>query len=647
VKLKTYSDFLLESVLYTSDEFKKVLSSMNDETARHLLSLIDKDIKTNYNILKTTDANDTISFIPDNQAITKLKSINLPALFLSKANTTSIGRICRSILNDNGISKTDKEMEIFVNGFKAAYDKINTKEDSIRIVSGEDIRYWYFEERYCDATRRSRGSLGKSCMRYDEAQDYLNIYVKNPDVCKLVIQVDEGNKLLSRALLWETTNNSLYLDRVYYTNDSDNQLLASWTKEKFKDRNVIFIGTREKLEVKLGPILDYVQYPYMDSFVYFYAGEQKLYNYDPDKVERKKLFYLQETDGSADRQDNRFCEYIEETWPEDDCVWCEKIHSYLPKHMAVWSEYCNSFLYRENAVQSTIINDYLDSQDSIYVYMDSNGRTGVWYPDDSKYRGEYEQDEMSGEFYIKDLLIQHNGSYYLRDKSVFVYSILEESEAEYEKIYHSKSFISSELDNKVFGFKLSEDFDVESKYNFYRNVYKNVKYKEFMEKLNSLEGIDKKYIDLKITELNDADAVLRRGTDFYKINNILYEEFDTDPIQIMKEYRRNIESGFDESFDFLKNRIGWPDVIKYRDEIKYFSLNPIINDRYLSNFSRNEFPIVKEKLLEKNSGMSLEEQHQIAHSIVGTCERIVSRILSTEYGYIIYYYLTHTNQFKQ
>ena len=168
-----------------------------------------------------------------------------------------------------------------------------------------------------------------------------------------------------------------------------------------------------------------------------------------------------------------------------------------------------------------------------------------------------------------------------------------------------------------------------------------------MEKLNSLEGVDKKYIDLKITELNNADATLRRGTDFYKINNILYEEFDTDPIQIMKEYRRNIESGFDESFDFLKNRIGWPDVIKYRDEVKYFSLNPLINDKYLSNFSRNEFPIVKEKILEKNSDMIPEEQHQIAHSIVGTCERIVSRILNTEYGYIISYYLRHINQFKQ
>lgn len=645
MKLKTYNDFLLESILHTSDEFKTVLSSMNDQTARYLLSLIDKDIKTNYNILKTTDANDTISFIPDNQATTKLKSINLSDLFLSKSNKTSIGRICRSILSDNGINRTDKEMENFVNGFKAAYDKINTKSDSIRIVSGEDIRYWYFEERYCSSTLRGRGSLGKSCMRHDEAQNYLNIYVKNPDVCKLVIQVDEENKLVSRALLWETTDNSLYLDRVYYTNDSDDRLLTSWVEEKFKDRNVFVFGSTKKFEVKLEQITNYVQYPYMDSFVYFYAAEQKLYNYDPDKVERKKLFYLQETDGSAERQDNRYCAFIEESWPEDDCVWCEKIDSYLPTHMAVWSEYCNSYLYKDHAVRSTIINDYLDSRDSIYVYVDINARNGIWYPDDKKYQEEYKQDEFTGDYYMKDLLIQHNGAYYLKDKVVFVYSIIEESEADYEKIYHSRYFVSSELDAKVFGFKLSEDSDIESKTSYYQNVYKNVKYKEFMEKLNSIEGVDRKYIDLKITELNDAHATLKRINDFYRVNNILYEKFDSDPIKIMKEYRSSVESEFDNEFDFLKNRIGWPDVIKYRDVIKYFTLNPIVNEKYLSNVY--DFSIIKEKLLEKNSGMNTNELNQVPHLVVNICERIIQRILNTSYGSAIYYYLTRLNQFKQ
>ena len=617
---------------------------MSDPTAKDLLSLIDKDIKTNYNILKTTNANDTISFIPDSQATTKLKSVSLSDLFSSKANTTSIGRICRSILNDNKISKTDKEMENFVNGFKAAYDKINTKEDSIRIVSGEDIRYWYLEERYCNITRKNKGSLGKSCMRYDEAQNYLDIYVKNPDVCKLVIQVDEENKLVSRALLWKTTDNSLYLDRVYYTNDSDSQLLSSWIKDKFKDKNVVTFADRGKFEVNLVPISDYGQYPYMDSFVYFYEVEHKLYNYEPHKVERNKLFYLQETDGSADRQDRRFCQYIDEEWPENDCVWCESINSYLPNHLAVWSNYCNSYLYKDDSVYSTIINDYLNSRDSIYVYTDNNGRSGLWYPDDGKYQDQYGQDAISGDFYIKDLMIQHKDAYYLKDKIIFVFSILDESKSDYEKIYHSKHFISSELDAKVFGFKLSDDSNVESKSNYYRNVYKNVRYREFIEKLNSLEGVDKKYIDLKIAELNDADNILRRAIDFYKINNILYEKFNSDHMKIMEEYRKIVESKFDDVFEFLKNRIGWPDVIKYKDVVKYFSLNPIINEKYISNINRSQLGIIKYKIPEKDSDMDID---QIAFSIVGTCERVILRILNTERGNIIYYYLTHLTQFKQ
>lgn len=649
MKLKTYSDFLLESILHTSDEFKTVLSSMSDPTAKDLLSLIDKDIKTNYNILKTTDKNDTVSFIPDNQATTKLKSINLPALFLSKANTTSIGRICRSILNDNGISKTDKEMENFVNGFKAAYDKINTQEDSIRIVSGEDIRYWYFDERYCIDTRRGKGSLGKSCMRYEEAQGYLNIYVKNPDVCKLVIQVDEKNKLLSRALLWETTDNSIYLDRVYYTNDSDTGLLQSWVKEKFKDKNVVFFTSRGRFEIKLGPTSDYGEYPYMDSFVYFHAGEQKLYNYEPNNVDRKKLFYLQETDGSADRQDQRYCEYIDESWPEDECVWSEKLRSYLPEHMTVWSDYYDSHLYADNAVKSKAINDYLDSRDAIEVFMDDNGKNRDWYPDDSKYREVYEADELTGNYYLKELLFEHNGLYYLKSKAVFVYTILEESEEDYKKIYKSSYFASPEIDSKVFGFKLSEHFDVESKRNYYQNVYRNVRYKEFMEKLNSIEGVDKKYIDLKITELNEANDLLRLN-DFYRTNNELYEKFNGDHDKIMEEYRKLIESEFDQVFELLKNRIGWPEVVNYKDEVKYFSLNPIINGKYLSNIYRgDDLNTIIGKVVENHKDIDPEKAKQIAYSIAGTCERLIQRIINSNMkeAYIFYYYLSNYSQFKQ
>ena len=40
-------------------------------------------------------------------------------------------------------------------------------------------------------------------MRYEETQSFLNIYTENPDVCQLVILVDDKNRLLGRALLWK------------------------------------------------------------------------------------------------------------------------------------------------------------------------------------------------------------------------------------------------------------------------------------------------------------------------------------------------------------------------------------------------------------------------------------------------------------
>lgn len=72
-RLKGYLDFIFESVLLTSLDFKKILKSIDDDTARDLHDLIDKDIKTNYNILDITDKNDTISFLSDTQSTTKLK----------------------------------------------------------------------------------------------------------------------------------------------------------------------------------------------------------------------------------------------------------------------------------------------------------------------------------------------------------------------------------------------------------------------------------------------------------------------------------------------------------------------------------------------------------------------------------------------
>ena len=69
-----------------------------------------------------------------------------------------------------------REWEIFNNLFRAELCQCNNFE----IVEGEDIRYWYLDEHYyrCD------GTLGNSCMRYEQAQPYFDIYV---DKAKMLI----------------------------------------------------------------------------------------------------------------------------------------------------------------------------------------------------------------------------------------------------------------------------------------------------------------------------------------------------------------------------------------------------------------------------------------------------------------------------
>lgn len=523
--IKSWDYFLFESILYTSDDFEKILYSIKDDVvASDFISLINKDIRTNYNILKTTDKNDTIGFISDNQATTKLKSMNLAAVFLANSNKTTIGRIVKSILSDNDIKKTDREIEIFVNKFKAAYDSLNAPKDKIRIVSGEDIRYWYLSDRY---SKKQRGILRNSCMRYEEAQDYLNIYVKNPNVCQLLIKVDEEEELESRALLWET-NMGKYLDRIYYTDDSDESLLENWFRERYKHGNIYNDGPT-KIEVQLENWTSDPKselYPYMDSLPYYYATENKLYSYNVDVKDKKNLYYIQGTDGSHQPQDIIFSEYDGESYSFDDVVYSDRYNFYIVNSSAVWSNFINSYIPHDWASYSERLQDYIPSDQSVYVYSDVERKNGDFLPagPDTKYN--YAYDEITGEFYDRSLLFAYQGNFYLKNETVFTYNVSDEDKEKFYQIYKSRRYYSSKLDSDVFGFKMNEE-EIMSKKDYYYQIYKNVIYQEFFDMLNSLRGkVDNVKLEQKFKELEEANEILL-SISSYKYNNYIYNEYKT------------------------------------------------------------------------------------------------------------------------
>jgi hypothetical protein len=369
---KKYNEFLLESILLTSSKLYKIIDDISmdngDPIAIEFVNIINSDIKTKYNILDTTDDNSKLSFIPDNQANTKIESgIDPSTLFNKNNNTTTIGRVVKSILRDNGKEFTDVQVAKFVDRFKAAFT--GESGTDIRIVKGEDIRYWYLVDNYCSETRGCKGSLGKSCMSYEVCQEFLDIYVENPNQVSMVILVNPDGKLRARALLWKT-NLGLYLDRIYYTDQSEQDILLnhmgseislSYSNDDYND---------SKIEVILSSQRDYEHYPYMDSLMYYYVPRGTLYMTDRKVKDRSSFYLLQDTEGWLEVLDMIWCEFEGDNFHEDETVFSTYEDYYLLKQYSVFSKYVDSYLRKEFAVFSEYLNDYLPVNDATQVCIE-------------------------------------------------------------------------------------------------------------------------------------------------------------------------------------------------------------------------------------------------------------------------------------
>jgi len=88
----------------------------------------------------------------------------------------------------------DKEVEEFVNNYKAGLEKLS---EHFELVEGADIGKWY----HIDTYKKESGHLGSSCMNRAPSS-YFEIYMENPKQCRMLILV-EDNELVGRAILWK------------------------------------------------------------------------------------------------------------------------------------------------------------------------------------------------------------------------------------------------------------------------------------------------------------------------------------------------------------------------------------------------------------------------------------------------------------
>ena len=195
---------------------------------------------------------------------------------------------------------TAAHVERFVNAYSAIVLFKNSAMDFFEVVKGDDVKYWYLEDRY----ETQSGQLGNSCMRYKYCQDYFSIYTENPEVCQLLIFKNRTqDKINGRALLWIDVDGKKWIDRIYTTKDNYKELFIRWANEN--DYNEIY-GLDEEVQVSVKN-KDYEKYPYMDSLSKFkmfdeFDGEESLSPItgllSTPSVDFERPYYrLQETNG--------------------------------------------------------------------------------------------------------------------------------------------------------------------------------------------------------------------------------------------------------------------------------------------------------------------------------------------------------------
>ena len=526
MKLFNYFDFLFEGTdapkeiakmkIYYSDRFRDLLSkissnkSKDNDTQRmiaeQLLSGEDsKDTLDIYTLIDVTDKNDRISFVQVNRIArdTGLKDltsfkVGTDYKFWKDGRTPeySIGRWVRHIFTD--IIKApllDSQIELFVNSYKSVFD--SKDKELIEVVDGEEIRNCYLYSNYSEI----KGQLGNSCMRYDRCQSYLDIYVKNPEVCKLLVLRDNKGKVKGRALLWTLSNGKRYIDRMYTIDDSDKNIFKNWG-----DKNGItkhYDNTNNVDGVVHLKNLDFNKYPYMDTFV-FYDDQNGILSDEPMKGSLK----LQSTEGSYESNDGQVQDIDGDWIDEEDARWCDDVEGWVYYESAYWLE------YKEIYVSDRCDIEYSDFHEEYFKTKDvyENEETGDWYcPDYSSDIMKYYVDYKDGELVVGYIPISYK-SYYFKVDGKY-YSIKNYIKDPYTGEYHFRNeIVDGQKFEDYLDSKIKEELNLPDRF---RTIDQLKAFQmDFLEQLINMP--EKREVKEKIKEVRDD----------FNVRHSAYKNFD-------------------------------------------------------------------------------------------------------------------------
>jgi len=273
-KREVFKEDLLLEKLNISGDLVNILSKIDNPVARFLINISSNNIEEDPYRQDNLSSSDKRSYFTFDDGKNQIKAGRLVNKLIKKVK----GELGEAEFKKKFGTIEEKDVQKFVDQYNEILAS-KLKSDELTILKGDDIY-----KAYMHSCENRNSPLGHSCM-IGKDKSLFEIYTKNPHKVKLATLWKDNiiwgdRKLLGRALLWNTENSGIVMDRIYFENSDVEMKFKSWASDKgyayrkvqdFRESNAtLFVHNSEDviyndLEVCLKDI-DYENYPYMDTF---------------------------------------------------------------------------------------------------------------------------------------------------------------------------------------------------------------------------------------------------------------------------------------------------------------------------------------------------------------------------------------------
>jgi phage terminase large subunit-like protein len=294
---------------------------------------------------------------------------------------TSVGKIVRRLFGD---TYSDRDITAFAEAYATLITVSNPLYD-FSIIEGDAIKDAYYYENYVAQT----GSLGNSCMRHRQCQQYFDIYTKFPDKVKMAV-LKRGNKIAARSIMWNI-NGKFMFDRIYFTTNETQNLLKN-TLEAAGYSTLYCVGGLYSMEMDLDGI---TKFPYLDTLCNYDVARKVLTNGPIDGLRYElrntsgDAYHYNNHGGDEDEDNNYDCSCCGNIVHYDNTIYVERGHYHdqrVCEDCAIYSESTGEY----HTVEDDTVNTYQD--DSILADEAIRLLDNTWAHQDDPELRQFEND---------------------------------------------------------------------------------------------------------------------------------------------------------------------------------------------------------------------------------------------------------------